>query len=106
MSEEVKEKLKEQGVIVTILQTWHIFLVVIGMLVSLGIIWGVTTSRIGEIEKDVASHDNWIKSHEEKVSKLGEGHVKLFYELQLNLRRLCEKNGITYQEMKQDTNAN
>jgi len=106
MSEEVKAKLREQGVVVTILQTWHIFLVVMSMLISLGIIWGVTTSRISQVEKDITGHEVWIKNHEEKVSKLGEGHVKLFYELQLNLRRLCEKNGITYQGIKQDTNAN
>lgn len=99
MSDEAKKILKENGITVNIIQTWQFWLTIISTIIVLAITWGATINRLGEVEKDVIVHTEWIKAHTDNMSKTGNEHIKLFYELQHNLKRLCEKQGVSYEPM-------
>lgn len=88
---------------VFILQTWHIILMIVAMVFLAGGSYGISQYRIGLLEARTANTEGWIESHKEWEEHIKEVRDQQWYEVQVNLRKLLEKNGLVYQELSQQS---
>jgi hypothetical protein len=99
MSAAEKKELRDKGF--TIVQTWHIILVLVGMLLSAGIYAGTTANKIVNLENRTEDLETFKKQQELYNGIITQKRDRQFHEIQLNLKQLLKKQGIDYQRVEE-----
>lgn len=98
MSNAEKQELRDRGF--TIIQTWHIILVIVGMLLSAGIYAGATANKIINLESRTEDLEIFKKQQELYNGVITQKRDRQFHEIQMNMKKLMEKNGLDYQKVE------
>lgn len=89
---QLEATLRKEGF--RIVQTWQILLLIIGMILSIGVIYGVSQTRLQQTELKVDKLETWkddyIKENQRYQMKL----LDELYEIKSDLRLIKEKQGI------------
>ena len=99
MSNAEKQELRDRGF--TIIQTWHIILVIVGMLLSAGIYAGATANKIINLESRTEDLEIFKKQQELYNGVITQKRDRQFHEIQLNLKQLLQKQGLDYQRVEE-----
>lgn len=99
MSAAEKKELRDKGF--TIVQTWHIILVLVGMLLSAGIYAGTTANKIVNLENRTEDLETFKRQQELYNGIITQKRDRQFHEIQLNLKQLLKKQGIDYQRVEE-----
>lgn len=99
MSTAEKKELRDKGF--TIVQTWHIILVLVGMLLSAGIYAGTTANKIVNLENRTEDLETFKRQQELYNGIITQKRDRQFHEIQLNLKQLLKKQGIDYQRVEE-----
>lgn len=75
MPDEVKQQLDGLGI--RIVQTWHIVLLIAGMILALGATWGDANARIAALEHKVVSVELEVKEMHQTEVDLSRVEAKL-----------------------------
>lgn len=99
-ADEIKKIGKDNGLNLIVLQKWHAILMLIGIFVGVGIIYGANQTRLATVENNVTKIEIWKDNHIKDVDIIkGQIDTKL-HELQLNQKALMQKFGLTYQKIE------
>jgi len=99
-ADEIKKIGKDNGLNLIVLQKWHIVLMLIGIFIGVGIIYGTSQTRLNVVESKVTKIEIWKEGHMKDVEVIkGDIDIKL-HELQLNQKALMERFGIKYQKIE------
>lgn len=98
MSEQMRKELKDKGFL--ILQTWHIFLIIASILLSTGVMIGAMQNRLNNVEIRTGQLEVFREEQEEKNVITGTKRDRQFHEIQMNMKKLMEKNGLDYQKVE------
>ena len=97
MTQEIKRELKKEGF--TVVQTSYWIIGIIVILIGLGVNFGMTMKRIDSLESRMDKIDKWKEKHIDWGEQTKSTFEKQLYELQINLKVLMEKQGLTYQQI-------
>ena len=99
MSEQMKKELKDKGFM--ILQSWHVLIVMASIILSAGVILGAMQNRLNNVEVRTDQLEEFRVKQEDTNKLVGDKRNRQFYELQLNMKRLMEKQGLVYQTVEE-----
>ena len=99
MSEEIKKELQERGF--KIVSTWHVLLIIVGMLLTTGITIGSFKAQVNNIEARTCNLETWKSKREVSEQANKSNRDKQFHEIQLNLKQLLQKNGLKYERIEE-----
>ena len=86
---------------VFILQTWHLIFLLVIIVFQAGGAFLVAQYRLNEMDARANRVETWISGHEKYTIELKEDRDKQYYEIQLNLRKLMEKEGLVYESLRE-----
>ena len=99
MGDKMKQELKDKGFM--ILQSWHVLIVIASIVLSAGVILGAMQNRLNNVEIRTDALETFRGEQEEFQKGIGEKRNKQFHELQLNMKRLMEKQGLRYETIEE-----
>jgi len=84
-----EKELKERGLIVV--RITHILITIILIIFGIGVTWGITQSKISDLDDRTVALEKWQKWSMETRSKQLQG-------MEFNIKNICEKLGVPYTE--------
>ena len=99
-ADEIKKIGKDNGLNLIVLQKWHVILMLIGIFVGVGIIYGASQTRLSTVEGKITNIETWKDTHIKEVDLIKAQIATKLHELQLNQKALMEKLGVKYQRIE------